>query len=132
MRGARMLKRGRQRAVERMDATCLITRPGEKAWDEESGTSRPVLVIVYEGMCQLVGSSTGGRQVNAADQLLVLTSPSLRLPMDAVGVAVSDHVTITACVSRPSAAGEKYTVREPADGTQVTALRYRLEAGHGR
>lgn len=133
MRGARMLERGRRRAIERMDATCVISRPEpEKDWDEDKGEWVAKPVLVYEGACRLVGSSTGGRKVNASDQLLVVTSPLLSLPATVEGVAVSDLVTITGCESRPSAVGEEYTIREPADGTQVTARRFRLEAGHGR
>lgn len=132
MRGARMLKRGRKRAVERMDAECLITRPGSKTWIEETGTHEYTPVTVYEGVCRLVDASTTGRKVAAGGQLLVVTSPELHLPADTVGIQVSDSVLITACESRPSAAGETFSIREPVEGTQVTALRHKVEASHGR
>lgn len=132
MRGSRMLTRGRKRALERMDSTCLITRPGLKAWDEEQGEWTYPTVTVYEGMCRLVDASTGGKKVAAGGQLLVITSPELHLPADTVGVEMSDLVEITGCESRPAIAGEEYSIREPVDGTQVTALRYKVEAADGR
>lgn len=132
MRGARMLARGRERAVERMDSVCVITRPGAKTWDEETGAYEHPTVTVYEGVCRLVSGSASGRKVTAGGQLLVVTSPEVHLPADTVGVEVSDTVLVTACVSRPSAVGEVFTIREPVEGTQVTALRFRVEAGHGR
>lgn len=132
MRGARMLKRGRKRAIERMDATCLITRPGPKTWDEDFGEHVYPPVTVYADICRLVDASTGGKKVAAGGQLLVVTSPELHLPADTVGVEVSDLVEITRCDSRPSIVGETYKIREPVDGTQVTALRYKVEAADGR
>lgn len=132
MRGARMLHRGRKRSLERMDSECVITRPGTKVWDEEAGEWVPQIETVYEGVCRLVDASTGGRRVESGSQLLVVTSPELHLPFDTVGVSVSDSVVITACLSRPAVIGEQYVIREPVDGTQVTALRFRVVAADGR
>lgn len=132
MRGARMLQRGRKRAVERMDSTCLISRPGPKAFDEDLGEWVYPPVTVYEGVCRLVGASTGGRQADAGGQLLVVTAPEVHFPADTVGVEVSDVVEITACESRPAVVGVKFVVREPVDGTQVTALRFRVGVADGR
>lgn len=132
MSGSRMLKRGRKRAVERMDATCLITRPGPKTWDEDEGEWTYPAVTVYESICRLVDASTGGKQVAAGGQLLVVTSPELHLPADTAGVRVSDSVEITGCESRPAIVGEKYSIREPVDGTQVTALRYKVVTADAR
>lgn len=132
MRGARMLERGRKRALERMDSLCVITRPGAQVWDEENGEWVASTVTIYEGVCRLVDASTGGKKVAAGGQLLVITSPELHLPADAAGVEVSDLVELTACASRPAIIGERYMIRETVDGTQVTALRYKVEAADGR
>ena len=132
MRGARMLKRGRKRAVERMDSECLISRPGDKHWDEDEGKWVYAPVIVYEGICRVVGATTGGKQSDAGGQLVVVTSPELHLPADTMGVAVSDTVTIKACFSRPSMVGQAFAIREPVTGTQVTAIRYRMEVADER
>lgn len=127
-----MLARGRKRARERMDAECLITRPGTRAWDEDEGAWSYPDVEVYGGVCRLVSAGTAGRRAVAGGQLLVVTSPELHLPADTVGVEVSDSVLITGCESRPSIVGETYTIREPVDGTQVTALRFKVVGADGR
>lgn len=132
MRGERMLKRGRKRAQERMDSTCLITRPGPKTWDEPNGVWIYPPVEVYAGECRLKGATTGGRKADAAGQLVVVTSPELHLPADTEGVEVADLVVMTGCTSMPSVIGRTFKVKEPVDGTQVTALRFRVEAASGR
>lgn len=132
MRGERMLRRGRKRAEERMDAVCVVSRPGEKSWDESVGEWVYPPVVVYAGECRVKGSSTGGRKADAGGQLLLVSSPEVHLPAATVGVEVKDQVLITSCQSRPSLAGRKFVLKEPVDGAQVTALRYRVEATDGR
>lgn len=132
MRGERMLRRGRKRAEERMDAVCVVSRPGSKSWDEIAGEWVYLPVEVYVGICRVKGASTGGRKADAAGQLLLVTSPEVHLPADTVGVEVKDEVVVTSCQSRPSLAGRRFVLKEPVDGSQVTALRYRVEATDGR
>lgn len=132
MRGARMLQRGRKRAVERMDAECLITRTGSRTWDEGTGEWVYLPVEVYADVCRVKAPNVGGRKANAGDQLLIVASPELHLPADTEGVEVGDDVVVTSCRSRPALVGRKFKVKEPVDGAQVTALRYRVEAADGR
>lgn len=132
MRGKMMLARGRKRAIERMDSWCVISRPGSRVWDEDAGVWVFQPVTVYEGICRLVGGSFQGKKADVAGQLIVVTSPEIHLPANTVGVAPGDDVTIISCESRPDIAGSTYTIREPFEGTQVTALRFRIEADNER
>lgn len=132
MRGQRMLKRGRKLARERMDSTCLVTRPGTRKWDEDLGDYTFPSIEVYAGECRVKHSTTGARKAEAGGQLIVVSSPEVHFPAETVGVEVGDLVEITGCQSRPSIAGRRYKVKEPVDGTQVTALRFRVEVADGR
>lgn len=122
------LSMGRRMAESRMLDECAITRVGEKAWDEERGEWATTQLVVYSGRCRIKHPSTAARDIEAGSQLLAVTFTELHLPLSAVGVRADDTVTITASSTRPEQAARQFTVTAPFDGSQTTALRFRVEA----
>lgn len=123
---------GRRMAESRMTDTCTITRAGSPTWDESKGEYTSTAVSVYSGPCRVKHPSTVARDVDAGSQLLAVTQLELHLPVSAVGVRADDLVTITGSETRAEQSGRKFTVTAPFDGSQTTALRFRIEADDGR
>ena len=129
-----VLNMGRSMAVSRMTDSCAVTRgDGGEALDPVTDQWVPVpAVTVYSGVCRVKHATTGADQVDAGSQLLAVSQLELHVPVTAVGVAVGDRVEITGSSTRAEQVGRVFTVTAEFDGSQTTALRFRVEAADGR
>lgn len=126
------LKMGRSVARAGMTDKCLVTRSGEKAWDESSGSYVEQTVTVWDDICQLKAPTVSGKQAESGSQLVVVSQVVVHLPVEADGVMPGDDVFIVSSLERPDLAGRLFKIGAPFDGSQVTALRYRIEVADGR
>lgn len=128
-----VLGMGRRMAESRMLDECRVFRVAKATVpDEESGTYPEVEVVAYAGKCRVKHPTTAGKDADAGSQLIVVSQVEVHLPLDAVGVLPGDTVEITAAPTRPDQAGRKFTIDGPFDGSQTTALRYRVGVADGR
>lgn len=127
-----VLGMGRVMAESRMTDSCAVTRPGPKVWNEATGEYTSTVVSVYSGKCRVKSPSMAGRDVDAGSRLVVVSQTEVHLPLSAVGVRADDLVTITGSETRAEQSGRKFTVTAPFDGSQSTALRFRIEAADER
>lgn len=123
---------GRRMAESRMTDTCTITRAGSPTWDESKGEYTSTPVQVYSGPCRIKHPTTTAKDVDAGSQLLAVSQLELHVPVTASGVMADDLVTITGSETRAEQSGRKFTIIAPFDGSQTTALRFRIEAADGR
>ena len=128
-----VLDLGRTMAESRMSDACTVSRgpadvldPVTDAWVPNPAAS------VYSGKCRVKHPTTAGRDVDAGSQLVAVGELELHVPVGSAVFAPDDVVTITACPTRPDQVGRKFTVVSRFDGSQTTALRYRVEAADGR
>lgn len=126
------LEDGRRMAESRMTDACTVTRPGAKTWDEAAGGWVHSTVQVYSGRCRVKHPTAVARDVDAGSQLLVVSQLELHLPVTAVGVRADDTVAVTGSVTRAEQVGRVFTVLAPFDGSQTTALRFRIEIADER
>lgn len=128
-----VLGMGRGMALARMTDSCKVSRFIKATVpDEESGTYPVTEAIAYEGPCRVKHPTTGGKDVDAGSQLVVVSQVEVHLPLDAVGVLPADTVELTACPTRPDQVGRRFTIDAPFDGSQTTALRFRVEVADDR
>ena len=125
------LNMGRRMAVSRMTDTCAVTRVGAKTLNEATGTYSSSVVTVFTGACR-IKSGSGVSQADAGSELVVVSQVELHLPVDAVGVLPGDVVEITGSSTRVDQVGRVFKVVAAFDGSQTTALRYRVEVADGR
>lgn len=123
---------GRRMAESRMLDECVVSRPGPKVWDEDAGGYAQTPVVVFSGPCRVKHPTTSGKDADARSQLIVVTQVEVHIPLTAVGVLPGDTVELTACPTRPDQVGRQFTIDSPFDGSQTTALRYRVEVADGR
>lgn len=126
-----VLGMGRRMAVSRMTDSCTVTRAGAKTLNESTGTYSASVVSVFTGQCR-IKSGSGVSQGDAGSELVVVSQVELHLPVSAVGVLPGDTVTVTGSATRADQVGRKFTVVSAFDGSQTTALRYRVEVADGR
>lgn len=126
-----VLGMGRAMAESRMTDTCKITRVGSKTLNEGTGTYTPSVVTVFTGACR-IKSGSGVSQVDAGSGLVVVSQVELHLPVTAAGVLPGDMVEVTGSVTRSEQVGRVFRVVAAFDGSQTTALRYRVEVADGR
>lgn len=110
-------------AESRMRDACTIERPGAPIPDGRGGTTRPMTTI-YEGKCRvqhIVGRTL--MDPESAGREYVEQTLSVHLPVNAVDVAVSDVITITASADDEFLVGRTYRVEAPSNKSQSTAYR---------
>jgi len=127
-----VLDSGRRMAESRMTDKCAVTRPGVRTWNENKGEWSDTPVSVYSGVCRLKHSTSMGRDVEAASQLLTVGTLELHVPVGTAVFEPDDLVTISASATRADQVGRKFRVVSPFDGTQTTAIRYKVEVFDGR
>lgn len=123
---------GRRMAETRMSDVCLVTRVTGSSWDESLGEEVDTFTTVYSGACRVRHASPNGKDVDAAGQLLTQSFLELHVPVGAPAFAPDDVVVITASATRSDQVGRRFHVVSPFDGSQTTALRYRVEVFDGR
>lgn len=128
-----VLESGRRMAESRMTDSCKVFRLVKATVpDEETGNYPVTEEVAYSGACRVKHPSTAGKDADAGSQLIVVSQVEVHLPVDAVGVLPGDTVEITASPTRPDQVGRRFTIDGPFDGSQTTALRYRIEVADGR
>lgn len=124
---------GRTMAESRMSDACTVSRGPAEVLNTVTDTWVPnPAASVYSGKCRVKHPTTAGRDVDAGSQLLVVGELELHVPVGSAVFAPDDVVTITACPTRPDQVGRKFTVVARFDGSQTTALRYRMEVADDR
>lgn len=129
---AQVLPELRAEAESRMTDACVITRPVERVFDEDTGEWVEDIVTVYSGKCRVKSPATAARSVDAGSQLVVVSAPAIHVPVSAEGIRVGDVATVTASATRPAMVGRVFTIAAPFDGAQTTAQRFQVEASDGR
>ena len=124
----------RAEAESRMTDTCTVTRgDGGEVLDPVTDEWVPVpAVTVYSGACRVKHATTGAAQVGTGSQLLAVSQLELHVPVTAVGIGVGDRVEITGSSTRAEQVGRVFTVTAEFDGSQTTALRFRVEVADPR
>lgn len=122
----------RAEAESRMDDLIRTTRAGTKVWDEDSGAWVTAEVVIYEGKARIKRSNELSSDVDAGSQLISVSQVQVHVPVGSPVFAPNDLIEITACPSRPDQAGRVFVVSAPFDGSQTTAVRYRVEVADGR
>ena len=113
-------------AESMMTDACTITRidpDATQTFDPATGTyTVPDPLTVYSGICRVSGHKTRFDKVVAAGQEPIsVMRVYVDLPVAAdYDPAVDDIVTVTASLD-PGAVGQKFRVRQPQFGSQMTA-----------
>lgn len=123
---------GRRAAESRMTDTVTVTRDGDEVWDEDLGEFVPSVSTVYSGAARVKHPSVSARDVEAGSQLLAVGQLEVHVPVGTAVFELGDSVTVTACPTRPDQVGRVFRVSSLFDGSQSTALRYRVEVGDAR
>lgn len=123
---------GRRVAENRMLDSCKVTRKGERTWNEETGEWSDAPVVIYEGPCWVKHQQMAPKDVEAGSQLLAIGQLEVCVPVGTTRFQPGDVVEITGSPTRSDQVGRKFSVLAPFDGTQTTALRYRVEVADAR
>ncbi len=126
------LSMGRRMAESRMTDACTVTRAGAKVWNESQGEWTVTTVTAYSGKCRVKHPSAVPRDVEAGSQLLTVGQLELHLPVGSVMLQPDDLVSVTGSDTRADQVGREFRVLAPFDGSQTTAVRYRIEVADGR
>lgn len=126
-----VLRLGRSVAEGRMTETVIVTRGGEKSWDETAGKWVESRWTVYSGRARVKQSSHAGKKSDSGSQLTVVSQPEVHLPVT-VDAEPGDLIEVTASTVSELLVGRVFTVMSPFDGGQVTAGRYRVEVADER
>lgn len=128
---------GRVWAAERMDATCKVTSPGARTWDEGTlSYTSAASAVVYQGVCEVKIPYRAPNAAYVPGQAETIQMGRLKLPVitpvGATGstAAVGDgmDVEILTCVSDPGLVGAVFKVRGDGRESNATTRRFVLEA----
>lgn len=122
----------RAEAESRMDDRIKTTRSGEKSWDEANGEWVATEVVIYEGKARVKRPNDLSVDAEAGSQLIAVGRLQVHVPVGSLAFAANDLIEVTACPSRADQVGRRYVVAAPFDGSQTTAIRYRVEVADGR
>lgn len=114
---------GRRAAEARMVETCTITRPGERVFNEDTGTYIDSTTVLYEGRCELKSRSEDGVHVDSGARDLMRSDPVLKIPANV------PHANLTgASVAVVTARGTvRGTIGAEMLGPHRTARRFEME-----
>ena len=122
----------RAEAESRMDDRIKTKRAGEKVWDESSGEWVTSEVVIFEGKARIKRPNDLSTDAEAGSQLIAIGRLQVHVPVGSTPFAPDDVIEVTACATRPDQVGRKFVVVAPFDGSQLTAVRYRVEVADGR
>lgn len=122
----------RAEAESRMDDLIKTIRSGEKSWDEANGEWVATEVVIYEGKARVKRPNDLSVDAEAGSQLIAVGRLQVHVPVGSLAFAANDLIEVTACPSRADQVGRRYVVAAPFDGSQTTAIRYRVEVADGR
>lgn len=85
----------RVQAESMMTGTCIITRSGERVFDETTGDYTSTSTPVYSGPCRVRFESAVATPVDAQSQVYIRQQPTLHLPVAGTdGIQVDDVATV--------------------------------------
>lgn len=122
----------RAEAESRMDDFIKTTRAGSKVWDEANGDWVASEVVIYEGKARIKRPNDLSTDAEAGSQLIAVGRLQVHVPVGVAPFAPDDLIEVTACRTRADQVGRKFSVVAPFDGSQLTAVRYRVEVADGR
>ncbi|MCW2287035.1 hypothetical protein EDF60_1686 [Leucobacter luti] len=129
---AQVLPGLRAEAESRMDDTVQVTRDGERTWDEVSGEWVSAKVVIYEGKARIKRPNDLSVDAEAGSQLIAVGRLQVHVPVGSPVFAPNDLIEVTGSLSRADQVGRTFVVAAPFDGSQTTAIRYRVEVADGR
>lgn len=128
---AQALPELRAEAEARMTSACVVTTPGEHAWDPASGTYIDGTPVVhYEGKCRLRLGNPAPQNADTGETTWAVDRGALSLPLsDPTSAAVTDGmtVTITANPNDPAMVGLTLTILASHFQTESTARRFPIQ-----
>lgn len=127
-----VLASGRRMAESRMTDTISVSRAGERVWDEDAGEWTTSPVTVYSGAARIRHNPGRAVDSDAGSQLMAVGSLEVHMPVGSAVLRQDDEVTVTGCPTRPDQVGRVFIVTAPFDGSQTTAVRYRVESFDAR
>lgn len=127
-----VLSAGRAMAEARMTDSCVVTRKTSGTWDEDAGDYVDADIEIYSGVCRIAFTASTPANINAGSALQSLGQLEIHVPVNAEIFAPDDVVTISQSGTRPDQVGRKFFIVAPFDGSQTTALRYKVEASDAR
>lgn len=114
----------RREAESEMRETCLITRLGERVWNDETlQYDHDAELTVYAGKCKLRFSGARTRASRAGDQEFVEQGPTLSVPVSAGGIRKDDRVEIVESPDDSDMAGVIVFVDANRSQTNATSRR---------
>lgn len=122
----------RAEAESRMSDRIKTTRGDEKVWDEDNGKWVTSEAGIYEGRARLKPLNDLSMDADAGSQIVTVSRLQVHVPVGTRPFASGDRIEVTASATRPDQVGRVFTVAGPFDGSQSTALRYRVEVADGR
>lgn len=123
------LRLARREAERDMRDKIKVTRAsGTKTWNETTGEWAETEDTIYSGKGRLKSPRSAARSVEAGAQLIVVSHTEIQLPVDSDDLRAGDIALITECPDRPKQVGRRFRIVGPFDGSQTTALRFRVEA----
>lgn len=115
-----------------MTDTIEVSRAGERVWDEDAGEWTTAPVTVYAGPARVKHDSGRATDADSGSQLMTVGSLEVHVPVGSAVFRQDDRVAVTACPTRPDQVGREFIVTAPFDGSQTTAVRYRVEVFDAR
>lgn len=122
----------RTEAESRMDDRIKATRVGEKVWDEDNGDWVTSEVVIYEGKARIKRPNDLSTDAESGSQLIAVGRLQVHVPVGSSPFGPDDLIEVTACPTRADQVGRQFYVVAPFDGSQLTAVRYRVEVADGR
>lgn len=117
------LARGRAFAEEGMVDTCSIRRSTGSTVDDNTGDESETWQSLYVGKCRVQQRTPGAQQQTPGEDVQLMLSLELQLPVTVTGLRVGDEVTITASAHDPDLAGQVLLIRDLFAKTHPTARR---------
>jgi hypothetical protein len=126
------LNAGRSMAQARMTDACVVRRNTANVWDETAGDYVPAVSEIYSGVCRITQTMSTPADVSAGSVLQTVGQLELHVPVGSALFAADDVVQVTGSETRPDQVGRTFVIVAPFDGSQTTALRYKVEVSDVR
>lgn len=120
----------RSQAESMMTSACIISRAGDKVFNEETGEYETPYTTIYEGKCRYKFGGTQASLVDAQSQKLVEQAITLSLPVSAAGssdVRPDDVSELTANPFDPAMIGMKARIAGIHFQSHATARRFPVQ-----
>ena len=120
------IARGRAAAEAGMTDTCTTRRQTGTAYDDTTGATTPAWTDLYAGPCRMRQPNASASRTSAGEADVLLQTPQVHLPMDAVLLKPGDQITLTASATDPASVGRLFIVRAVPAHSQASARRYEV------